>query len=124
MNTSLEASIKEKETLLQEIHHRVKNNLQIISSILSLQNNYVKDDSTKVILRESINRIRSMSVIQETLYKSKNFASINFSDYLLGLTKDIISIYKSNPDLNITIVKDLSDLRFDLQQAIPCGNRK
>ncbi|RYM32561.1 sensor histidine kinase [Brumimicrobium glaciale] len=121
LNVSLAGSLKEKETLLQEIHHRVKNNLQIISSILSLQNNYVKDDSTKVILRESINRIRSMSVIHETLYKSKNFASINFSDYLLGLTNDIISIYKSNPDLKITIVKDLSDLRFDLQQAIPCG---
>jgi two-component sensor histidine kinase len=121
LNVSLETSIKEKETLLQEIHHRVKNNLQIISSILSLQRSYVKDQGTKDILRESINRIRSMSVIHETLYKSKDFAFINFSDYLLGLSKEIIATYKSDPQLTLTVVKDLSDLNFNIRQAIPCG---
>ncbi|HLV40921.1 MAG TPA: sensor histidine kinase, partial [Brumimicrobium sp.] len=63
LNISLEASVKEKEILLQEVHHRVKNNLQIISSILSLQNSFVKDHGTKEILKESIARIQSMSVI-------------------------------------------------------------
>lgn len=121
LNISLEASIKEKETLLQEIHHRVKNNLQIISSILSLQKSYVKDLGTKEILKESITRIRSMSIIHETLYKSNNFASINFSDYLLGLTEDIILTYKSDPDLELDVVAELSILRLDIKQAIPCG---
>jgi len=121
LNISLETSVKEKETLLKEIHHRVKNNLQIISSILSLQNTYVKDQGTKDVLRESINRIRSMSVIHETLYKSNNFATINFSDYLLGLTEDIISTYKSNPNLKLEVISDLSDLKLDIRQAIPCG---
>lgn len=121
LNVILEASVKEKETLLQEIHHRVKNNLQIISSILSLQNSYVNDQGTKDILKESINRIRSMSVIHETLYKSNNFASINFSDYLMGLTSDIISTYKSNPNLKLEVVAELSNLKLNIRQAIPCG---
>jgi len=121
LNVILGASVKEKETLLQEIHHRVKNNLQIISSILSLQNSYVNDQGTKDILKESINRIRSMSVIHETLYKSNNFASINFSDYLMGLTSDIISTYKSNPNLKLEVVAELSNLKLNIRQAIPCG---
>lgn len=121
LNISLEVSLKEKETLLQEIHHRVNNNLQIISSILSLQNTYVTDKGTKDILKESINRIKSMSVIHETLYKSKNFASLNFSDYILGLTEDIIRTYKSDSNLELNIIADLSDLKLDLRQAIPCG---
>ena len=121
LNVSLEVSLKEKETLLKEIHHRVNNNLQIISSILSLQNTYVSDQGTKDILKESINRIKSMSVIHETLYKSKNFASLNFSDYILGLTEDIIRTYKSDSNLELNIVADLSDLKLDIRQAIPCG---
>lgn len=121
LNTTLEKSVKEKETLLQEIHHRVKNNLQIISSILSLQNVYVKDERTQNTLRESINRIQSMSVIHETLYKSKDFSAINFSDYLLELTKNIITTYKDNSYLEIKVISDLSDLRLNIKQAIPCG---
>lgn len=89
LNTSLSISLKEKEILLQEIHHRVKNNMQIISSILSLQNNYVKDQGTKDVLKESINRIQSMSAVHEKLYMSKNFASIDFSDYLIRLPNRI-----------------------------------
>ncbi|RFC55370.1 sensor histidine kinase [Brumimicrobium aurantiacum] len=121
LNTSLAASLKEKETLLQEIHHRVKNNMQIISSILRLQNNYVEDQETKVILSESINRIRSMSGIHERLYKFKNFESINFSDYLLELTNEVIYTYKQDTKLNIEIEDDLADIRFNIKQAIPCG---
>lgn len=121
LNINLENANKEKETLLKEIHHRVKNNLQVISSILSLQNNYVKDLSTVDILKESISRIKSMSIIHETLYKSENFASINFSDYLYNLAKDIITAYKSSPDLELNIKKDLSVLYLDIHQAIPCG---
>lgn len=121
LNVSLKNANKEKETLLKEIHHRVKNNLQVISSILSLQNNYVKDVVTADILNESISRIKSMSIIHETLYKSENFASIDFSDYLYGLTKDIVTAYKSNPNLEIKISKELSVLYLDINQAIPCG---
>lgn len=121
LNVSLAGSLKEKETLLQEIHHRVKNNLQIISSILSLQNVYVKDAQTQNTLRESINRIQSMSAIHETLYKSKDFSAINFPDYLLELTHNIITTYKSNPVLEIKVISNLSVLKLNIKQAVPCG---
>ena len=121
LNISLEQSLKEKENLLQEIHHRVKNNLQIISSILSLQNTYVRDSATKEILTESISRIKSMSGIHEILYKSKNFDAINFSDYLIELIDKVIHTYNKNPNLKIDVVADASKLSLNIQQAIPCG---
>ncbi|PKR79904.1 hypothetical protein CW751_12530 [Brumimicrobium salinarum] len=121
LNTTLEQSLKEKDTLLKEIHHRVKNNMQIISSILRLQRNYVSDAATIQVLNESVNRIKSMSKIHETLYQSKNFSSIDFSDYLLELTREIITTYQSDETLEINIVHNLDSVSLDLQKAIPCG---
>ncbi|MEO9258179.1 MAG: sensor histidine kinase [Crocinitomicaceae bacterium] len=121
LNIILASANRDKETLLQEVHHRVKNNLQVISSILSLQNSYTKDIDTKEVLTESIQRIRSMSVIHETLYKSKNFASIDFSSYLYSLTNEIISAYKDRSDLTLKIIEKLEPLQLDISQAIPCG---
>lgn len=113
-------SLKEKEVLLKEIHHRVKNNLQVISSILNLQSSFVKDKQTLEILEESRNRIRSMAIIHENLYRTTNFSSINFSDYLKNLTSNLIASYQVNTG-KVTLKENLSKVDLVLDQAIPCG---
>lgn len=113
-------SLKEKEVLLKEVHHRVKNNLQIISSILNLQCSYVRDTQTLNILRESQNRIKSMSYIHELLYQNKQFSSIRFSDYLLNLATSLIASYQVS-DTKIDVVYDIKPVDLTLDQAIPCG---
>lgn len=120
-NQILEQANKEKETLLKEIHHRVKNNLQVISSILRLQSSFVKDPSILRILEESQQRILSMSMIHETLYKSNNFASINMAEYFDELLEDLINSYQQNPKLSISVDKKIEDIHLILDQAIPCG---
>ncbi len=113
-------SLKEKEVLLKEIHHRVKNNLQVISSILNLQSSFVKDTRTLEILEESRNRIRSMAIIHENLYQTTNFSSINFSDYLMNLTGNLISSYRIHSGY-IELRTDMDKVELILDQAIPCG---
>lgn len=113
-------SLKEKEVLLQEVHHRVKNNLQVISSILSLQSNYVKDEKTLEILDESQNRIKSMSYIHETLYQTTDFSSIEFSNYLDRLASNLIHSY-SYSNGPISLQSDYDDIYLTIDQAIPCG---
>ena len=87
-------SVKEKEILLKEVHHRVKNNLQVINSILNLQSSYVKDDETLQIIIESQNRIRSMSYIHESLYQTKDFSHIKFNDYITNLVQNLVHSYE------------------------------
>lgn len=113
-------TIHEKEILLQEVHHRVKNNLQVISSILNLQTSYVKDKNSLNILRESQNRIKSMSFIHESLYQNKDFANIEFSEYILSLTKNLIHSYSISTD-KISLNTELNRCFLSLDQAIPCG---
>ena len=113
-------SIHEKEILLQEVHHRVKNNLQVISSILNLQSSYVKDENSLNILRESQNRIKSMSFIHESLYQTKDFANIEFSDYILSLSKNLIHSYSLAVG-KVKLVTDFQRTFLSLDQAIPCG---
>jgi two-component sensor histidine kinase len=115
----LMASIKEKEILLKEVHHRVKNNLQIINSILNLQSSYVTDEKTLDIINESQNRIRSMSYIHESLYQTSNFSSINFRDYIGNLITNLFYSYQVNG--NINVVKKIENIDLALDQAIPCG---
>lgn len=115
----IEASLKEKEVLLKEIHHRVKNNLQVISSILNLQSSFVHDKRTLEILQESRNRIRSMAVIHENLYRTADFSSINFSAYLQNLAINLLSSYSI--DENVELKMDLQEVDLILDQAIPCG---
>lgn len=113
-------SLKEKEVLLQEVHHRVKNNLQVISSILSLQSNYVKDEKTLEILEESQNRIKSMSYIHETLYQTTDFSSIEFSNYLNTLASNLIHSYSYSVSI-VKLVSDYDEIYLTIDQAIPCG---
>jgi PAS domain S-box-containing protein len=116
----LKSSLKEKEVLLKEVHHRVKNNLQIISSILNLQTSFSNDPKVNEILKESQNRVKSMAYLHESLYQNKNFTFINFSDYLINLSKNLVHSYyfsAGSVDLNLNV--DKVDLNLD--QAIPCG---
>lgn len=113
-------SLQEKEVLLKEVHHRVKNNLQVISSILNLQSSYVKDENTLEILRESQNRVKSMSFIHESLYRSKDFSQVNFSDYLNNLINNVVHTFLL-PDKDVMLKIDLGAVNLNLDQAIPCG---
>lgn len=114
-------SLKEKEVLLKEVHHRVKNNLQIISSILNLQSSYIEDKKILEIIEESRHRIRSMAIIHENLYQNTNFSSINFKNYSRELVRNLISSYQFNKELNISLKEDIDLVELNLDQAIPCG---
>ncbi len=118
--SQIRQSLKEKEVLLKEVHHRVKNNLQVISSILNLQSSYVKDDQTLSILRESQNRIKSMSYIHESLYQTKNFSSINFSEYIENLSNNLFHSYQIFDNF-IELKLKIEPVNLNLDQAIPCG---
>ncbi len=116
----LKESLKEKEILLKEIHHRVKNNLQIISSILNLQSSFIQDEKILDILQDSRNRIRSMAIIHENLYHTANFSSINFSNYLTNLSMNLVTSYQINKN-PIALKTDFDPVELVLDQAIPCG---
>ncbi|MBL4656069.1 MAG: PAS domain S-box protein, partial [Bacteroidia bacterium] len=116
----LKRSLQEKEILLKEIHHRVKNNLQIISSILSLQSSYLNDKRTINILKESQDRIKSMAFIHESLYQTKDFSSINISEYIENLSKNLV--YSFGTECSFVNLKlDTDNIDLSLDTAIPCG---
>lgn len=120
MDRKVRDSLKEKEVLLQEVHHRVKNNLQVISSILNLQSSYVHDEGTLEILKESQNRIKSMSFIHETLYRTTDFSSINFAEYIKSLSYNLIQSYRLQ-NCHIDFDADIDVMEMSIDQAIPCG---
>lgn len=115
----IHSSLKEKEILLKEIHHRVKNNLQIISSLLNLQSNYIKDSSAYEMFKDSQNRIKTMAHIHEKLYQSQDLSSINFSEYINDLIYSLFKIYKSSSDIELNM--DLCEVILNIDVAIPCG---
>lgn len=116
----IEDSLKEKEILLREIHHRVKNNLQIISSLLNLQSHYTKDEETLDVLMESKNRIRTMAIVHEELYRSPNLTNINFKEYLERLLSNLLYSYGVNGE-SIETRFDLEECDISIDTAIPCG---
>lgn len=113
-------SLKEKDVLLKEVHHRVKNNMQVISSILNLQSSYVKDTYALNLLKECQNRIKSMAFIHESLYQTKNFESVNFSEYVTTLSKNLVHTYSINTK-KIKLILTLDKLFLSLDASIPCG---
>lgn len=114
------ASLHEKEFLLKEIHHRVKNNLQIISSLIHLQSKKITDEQTLTILKESQNRVKSMALIHEKLYQSSDFTQIDFADYIRSLAGHLFRTYQVNSnDISYEIFAEDVSLTIDL--AIPCG---
>lgn len=113
-------ALKEKEILLKEVHHRVKNNLQVISSIMSLQKSFVDDPKLTHILEESQSRIATMSYIHESLYRNTDVSSISFAEYLERLSTNLINSY-STPDCDVKLNTSLEDVFLTLDQAIPSG---
>lgn len=117
----LSASIQEKEVLIKEIHHRVKNNLQIISSLLNLQASNIDDVHTKEKFKESIGRVKSMAIIHELLYKSKNISKIHIQTYLKELTDYIGDSYNVGSHLKLRLNISVKKQFIDIEKAIPCG---
>jgi PAS domain S-box-containing protein len=116
----IKTSLKEKEVLLREIHHRVKNNLQIISSLLDLQEDYVSEDATAVnVLKESQNRVLSMAMIHEMIYQSEDLSNINFSDYIRNLTSNLFNSYGAKS--NITSLINVKQIYLNIETSIPLG---
>ena len=120
MEDKIKTSLKEKELLLHEIHHRVKNNLQIISSLLRLQSRYINDKETLKIFQESQNRVMSLAMIHEKLYKSSNLVEINFAEYIKDLTANLFYTYKIS-SMDIQLIINIDNILFDIETAIPCG---
>ncbi len=116
----LKASLEEKELLLKEVHHRVKNNLQVISSIFSLQSQTIEDEQALAIIEESQNRITSMALIHEKLYQAANLANIDFADYIQDLTSNLLMSYNVSPDW-IQTEMNIESIQMTLDSAIPCG---
>ncbi|ADU67260.1 PAS sensor protein [Desulfurispirillum indicum S5] len=115
------ASLKEKEMLLKEIHHRVKNNMQIVSSLLNLQSLHSSDDARVVeVLEECQSRIRSMALIHEKLYQSDTLARIDFAGYVRTLCQNLFRTYKANAQA-ISLEVDVADVTFSINTAIPLG---
>ncbi len=112
-------SLKEKEILLKEVHHRVKNNLQIILSILNLQYSNITDEKTLDLLRDIRSRIKAMSFIHELLYQTNDFSSINFSQYIRNITSNLMYSYSQNHTVDLKL--DVGNIFLDLDRAIPCG---
>jgi len=116
----IKASLQEKEVLLKEIHHRVKNNFQVISSLLNLQSDYIQDKQDREIFKASQNRIESMALIHEKLYQSKNLAQIELAEYIQDLVDNLLSSYEAN--LNTIALKiNIDQVYLNLDAAIPCG---
>ena len=113
-------SLREKEVLLQEVHHRVKNNLQVISSLLNLQSKYVEDEKALELFKESENRVRSMSLIHEKLYQSKHLSRVNFDEYINALISDLIVTYGVNLK-KISVKVNVENVFLSIGKAIPCG---
>jgi two-component sensor histidine kinase len=113
-------SLKEKEMLLKEIHHRVKNNMTVISSLLKLQSDKIKDEQYKDIFNSSIDRIKSMALIHEKLYKSKDLAKVDFNDYLKDMINSMFMSYGLSSQ-KVALKTDVEDIAFGVDTAIPCG---
>jgi PAS domain S-box-containing protein len=115
----LKESLKEKEILFKEVHHRVKNNMQVISSILNLQSHSIKDPKIRRLFEESHDRIKSMALVHENLYKTKNLNRIDFDDYIKTLISNLFRTYGVNDNISLEIKK--SNVYLSLDVGIPCG---
>ncbi len=116
----LRAAISEKEVLLREVHHRVKNNLQVIQSMLSMQAMHIKDTATERAFRESQGRVRSMALIHERFYRSGDLSRIDFGEYTTSLLRQLFSIYGADPGRIATRV-EAGGVSLPIDYAIPCG---
>lgn len=112
--------VKEQEVLIREVHHRVKNNLQIISGLIQMQKKRVRHEDSEKELTETISRIQSIALIHEMLYQSKLFSEINFDKYLINLSAGIFKAF-SQPDLHVEFIPELQHIKMDVEKSIPLG---
>jgi len=117
---ALEEKINEKETLLKEVHHRVKNNLQTVSSLLSLQSRNAPDAATKDLLKSSQNRVISMAMIHEMLYMREDISKIGYNSYVQELAEYLVRSIKGTSS-NITLDIDIPDVKLNIDTAVPLG---
>jgi two-component sensor histidine kinase len=113
----LRASLKEKEILMKEIHHRVKNNLTVISSLLNLQSYHIKDEKALTFFKESQDRAKSMALIHEKLYGADDLRKIDFSDYLRTLTSELFNSYNLSPGISLNM--EIDKLDIDVNTSVP-----
>jgi PAS domain S-box-containing protein len=113
-------SLGEKDVLLREIHHRVKNNLAVISSLFYLESTYTDDQETLKLLQESQDRVRSMALVHELLYGSESLAAVDFGKYASDLCEQLIQTY-GHPAGRVRLTKELQAFRLNIEQAVPCG---
>lgn len=116
----IEQSLHEKEVLLKEIHHRVKNNLQVITSLINLQTEQIEDGKMRDVFRESQNRIRTMALIHEKLYQSQDLARIDFGEYVQNLVNMLLRSYRSQ-GAGVEVVYLVDGVWLPVDTAVPCG---
>lgn len=117
---ALRASLREKEALLKEVHHRVKNNLQVITSLLRLEAGRSAEAATRVVLKSMQGRIQAMALLHETLYRSGTFASVDLGAYLKQLATQSFRALGAHPG-SVQLDLELASVRVDMEQTIPCG---
>ncbi len=117
---AIQASLQEKEVLLREIHHRVKNNMQVISSLFNLQAGHTLNEGYRAILKEAQTRIRTMSLVHEKLYQAGQLSRIDFGGYINSLALHLIHVYRPQPGL-VQLETEFEDVTLDIASAMPCG---
>lgn len=113
-------SLEEKDILIKEIHHRVKNNLLVIESLLKLQSHSIKDEKDKELFTESENRVKAMSMIHERLYRSKNLVDMDFKEYINSLAVQLFHSYRIQSS-GVSLQVEVEDISLDIDTIIPCG---
>ena len=119
-NTIVFEALKEKDFLLREIHHRVKNNLQVISSLLSLQARQIGDKNIQKAINEGRSRVRSMALIHQNLYQNENLTGVSVERYLSNLLSELFDTYKVDSD-KITLHFNIQDIDLDVDTMVPFG---
>lgn len=119
-NKTIEIALKDKEVLLQEIHHRVKNNLQVVSSLLSIQGREIEDPKALEAVKESQNRVKSMALIHQYLYGEHDLKSINMQEYVSQLSQNLFDTYRLDPDL-VELKLEIETIHLDVDTAVPLG---
>ncbi len=120
LEEELKKSLKEKDLMMKEIHHRVKNNLMVIQSLLNLQSRYIKDTDARDIFKDSQNRAKSMAMIHESLYQSSDLKRIEFSEYITNLANNLFYSYAASPE-RVKMTVNVDEVMLDINTAIPLG---
>ena len=116
----IEENLHEKEHLIQEIHHRIKNNLQVVSGLLELQSNRFDNEDVRKALKEGKSRVKSIALIHQKLYQTEDLATIDFEEYCNELVKNISQMYAHEAkDIDLRI--DIPNCRYDVDTAVPLG---